>query len=140
MDICAETKKTKPADLSEQKSSGTQPGTGFWIVKYILMMLGWDPPSVRLVTLLAVTSAVHVKCFQPDIVSLVISWIVVFLNMVCNRFQRLILTALEISLVWWINPVYFRTIAVNEGMLLFIYLLSLELVSGFKSETGAGRH
>lgn len=129
--------------LSEPKGSGpqrTQPGTGFWVTRYMLMILGWEPPSVRLVTLFVLTSVIYLKYLNWNVVSAAIASTALLINLMFNRAARLLLTVGELALLLWLGPAFIKDVLFNHAVFLIVYLVSLGIVPGSEREEHAGRN
>ncbi|HOB72312.1 MAG TPA: hypothetical protein PKM18_11070, partial [bacterium] len=138
----ASKEKSNPATLSEH-GSGTRenrPGMGFWITRYIAIITGWYPPSVRFVILYLLTTAVYLKWLHWNTVSAVIGGIIITVNLLCTRTQRLFFAACEIGLLYWLGPQFIKAALFNHGVFLVVYLLSLEIIPSFRWETETERN
>ncbi|MFA5429155.1 MAG: hypothetical protein WC279_13215 [Sulfurimonas sp.] len=104
------------------------------------MITGWHPPSVRLVLLFIISVLLQIKFVSSySTISAVIAGVIIVINLMCTRPQRLLFTACECGLLYWLGPQFIKAAMFTNGMFLLMYLLSLEIVPGFLWETEAGR-
>ena len=106
----------------------------------MLMILGWEPPSVRLVTLFVLTSVIYLKYLNWNVVSAAIASTALLINLMFNRAARLLLTVGELSLLLWLGPAFIKDVMFNHAVFMVIYLVSLEIIPGSKIEENSGQN